>query len=150
VSAALDIFTARAPIEEGVRYYAYDDATGKTVTCKPGNLSIGIGINLEQGLDSTEVAWLFLHRARLVEGRLLTCFWYVGSDPVRQSVALDLGFNMGFEELLQFKNMIAAWTAKNWPLASAQLLASKAARENQTRYEHLASILMSGSEQVTT
>jgi hypothetical protein len=65
-------------------------------------------------------------------------------------VALDLGFNMGFQELMEFKQMIQAWTQKNWSLASAKLLASKAARENQTRYEHLASILVSGSEQVTT
>lgn len=147
MSAALDIFTSRAQIEEGVRYWAYNDATGKKVTCQPdGNLSIGIGINLEQGLDSTEVAWLFLHRARLVENLLNTCYWYVESDPVRQSVALDIAFNTGFEVLMEFKQMIAAWTAKNWALASAQLLASKAARENQTRYEHLASILMSGSD----
>jgi lysozyme len=147
VSAALDIFTARAPIEEGVRYFAYDDSTGKTVTCKPGNLSIGIGINLEQGLDATEVAWLFLWRTHLVEKALLAFPWYVASDPVRQSVALDLGFNLGIDGLMRFTQMIAAWGEQNWSLASAQLLASKAARENQTRYEHLASILMSGIAQ---
>jgi lysozyme len=147
VSEALDIFTKRVPVEEGVRYYAYNDATGKSVTLKPnGNLSIGIGVNLEIGLDPIEVSWLFLHRAELVEEQLLPLTWYSSSDPVRQSVALDMGFNMGVETLMKFTQMIAAWGAQNWQLAGAQLLASKAAREDQERYEKLASILVSGSD----
>jgi hypothetical protein len=85
-----------------------------------------------------------------VEKDLLALPWYVASDPVRQSVAIDAGYNMGIVNLLGFHEMITAWGQKNWPLASAQLLASKAAREDQARYEHLASILVSGSEQVTT
>ena len=40
----------------------YDDATGKRVRAPVGRLTIGVGINLDDGLDEHEVDWLERHR----------------------------------------------------------------------------------------
>ena len=49
--------------DEGFRQFAYDDLTGKEVTAPVGNLSIGIGLNLQQvGIDHDEAVYLLLNR----------------------------------------------------------------------------------------
>lgn len=109
MSAALAMFLARAPAEEGVRKLAYNDATGKTVTCQPGgNLTIGEGINLETGLDSDEIQFLINHRVGAVEQQLLALPWYAPLPPGVQSVIIDVAFNEGLHGLLGFPHMIAA------------------------------------------
>lgn len=146
MSATLDAFLARAPVEEGIRKFAYNDATGKTVTCKPGgNLSIGEGINLETGLDAAEIQFLIAHRAGLVEQELLKYAWYVGIDtPVRQSVILDVGFNLGIGGLLHYPHMIAALAVKDWTAAANELHVSEAAVDAQ-RYAPLRKLLLNGA-----
>lgn len=112
MSAALDLFLARAPREEGRRVRAYNDATGKLVTCQPGgNLSIGEGINLENGLDDVEIDFLTTHRAALVEQALTSYAWWAALYPAAQSVLIDLGYNAGVGGLLHFPRMLAALSA---------------------------------------
>lgn len=128
-----------------MKKFAYNDATGKTVTCKPGgNLSIGEGINLETGLDSTEIQFLIGHRAGLVEQELLKYPWYVGIDnDVRKSVILDVGFNLGIAGLLHFPHMISALAAGDWAGAAGQLHITEAAVDAQ-RYGPLRKLLENG------
>lgn len=119
--SALDIFLTRGAKEEGDEPFAYNDATGKRVTCRPeGNLSIGYGINLETGLDVEERAWLFRHRAQILEEKLLSFPWYVGLNDVRKSVFLDIGYNNGINGLLHFPHLIAAVAVGDWNTAKAQ------------------------------
>ncbi len=142
MSAALDLFAARAIAEEAKRRFAYNDATGARVTCQPGgNLSIGVGINLETGLDEAEIEWLFRHRAGLVEQQLAPLSWYASSPPAQQSVALDMGFNLGMHGLLEFVTMLHDFAIKDWLAARQALLASKAATEDPARYKALADLL---------
>ena len=144
MSAALDLFWARAPGEEGRKPFAYNDATGKRVTCKPeGNLSIGVGINLETGLDAEEMEWLFRHRAGIIEQALLKFAWYTGTDPVRQSVVLDIGYNEGLQGLLHFPHLIAAISIKDWPTASSECRVADPKLDAQ-RYAPLRALLLSG------
>lgn len=145
MSDALSIFCARVLSEEGVRRKAYNDATGKTVTCQPGgNLSIAVGINLEVGLDDEEIAWLLNHRAGLVYAQLVKFPWWHEDEPVRGSVILDVAYNAGVTGLLHFPHMLSAYSSKDWPGASAQLLDSDAARELPQRYHPLAQLLLNG------
>jgi hypothetical protein len=149
MSAALDRFLARAPQEEGVKKFAYNDATGKQVTCQPiGNLSIGEGINLETGLDSAEIQFLLAHRAGLVEQQLLSFPWYAHLPPGVQSVLIDIGFNEGVHGLLGFPHMLAA-LAKDPPdyaTASAECSIVKTnPRVDAQRYAPLRAILLSGA-----
>lgn len=141
----VDIALARLKVEEGKRAFAYDDSTGKRVTCRPaGNLSIGYGINLETGLDDEEQQWLLEHRLSKVELALNECWWWKRLDPVRASVLLDLGYNMGVESLLHFPLMLAAIGRQDWQAAHDELLDSKAARQLPGRYGKLATILLTG------
>lgn len=141
--SALDIFLARGAKEEGDEPFPYNDATGKRVTCQPeGNLSIGYGINLEEGLDVEERAWLFRHRAQKVETKLLTFAWYIGLNDVRRSVFLDIGYNNGVDGLLHFHNMITAAAAGDWTTAAAECHVKNPALAG--RYAILADVLYRG------
>jgi lysozyme len=144
MSAASSITLTRLVLEEGKRVYAYDDATGERVRAPKGKLSIGIGVNLDTGLDEAEILWLLQHRLGLTEEQLLKFPWYQGLDPQRQSVLLDVGFNAGVAGLLHFPHMLAAVAIKDWLTASAQLLDSEAARTDPHRYIPLAEILKTG------
>lgn len=142
---AVQICLTRLRDEEGVRRFAYDDSTGKQVTCKPaGNLSIAIGIDLETGLDDEEINWLLAHRLGIVEVALQQRSFYLGLDEVRRSVLLDLGYNAGVPRLLEFRQMLQAIDIRNWPRAHDELLDSDAARQLPKRYNRLATLLLTG------
>lgn len=142
---AIEMTLSRLLREEGRKPYAYDDATAKRVTCRPaGNLSIGIGINLETGLDDTEMEWLLEHRLGLIEKQLRGFAWYAGADVVRQSVFLDLAFNGGVAGLLHFAHMIAAAEMGNWSLASKECSVLDT-RLDSSRYAPLRQLLLTGA-----
>lgn len=144
MSVTLDLFTKRALGEEGKKQFAYNDATGKRVTCQPGgNLSIGVGLNLETGLEDEEIVWLFRNRAGKMEQQLQAYAWYVALDAVRQSVVLDIAFNNGLHGLLHFPAMIAALTARNWAEAAKQCTVTNPALAG--RYAALADLLLRGT-----
>lgn len=141
---AVDYFFQRSGGEEGDRKKAYNDATGKTVTCQPsGNLSIGRGINLEVGLDDEEDEWFFRHRAGKTYQALLSYDWFRSLDPVRQSAVLDIGYNAGLEGLLHYPHMISALAVEDWQEAAQQCTTTNS--KLQARYLLLAHILLTGS-----
>lgn len=141
--SALDIFLSRGAKEEGDEPFAYNDATGKRVTCQPeGNLSIGYGINLESGLDVDERAWLFRHRSEKVEDKLLAFSWYAGLNDVRKSVFLDIGYNNGINGLLHFPRLIAAVSVGDWGTAKTQCHVADPRLAG--RYAILADLLLRG------
>ncbi|MGI0134353.1 MAG: hypothetical protein ACREBW_05290, partial [Candidatus Micrarchaeaceae archaeon] len=78
-------------------------------------MSIGVGINLEFGLDEVEREFLTEHRLELHNQWLMQFKWYQALDVVRRSVFLDISFNAGDGGLLHFPKLIAAATARNWP-----------------------------------
>ena len=141
--SALDIFLARGAKEEGDESYAYNDATGKRVTCRPdGNLTIGLGINLEDGLDVEDRAWLFRHRAQKLEDKLLGFPWYTGLDNVRRSVFLDIAYNNGINGLLHFPKLIGYAAHGEWLNAKAECHVSDPRLAG--RYAILADLLLRG------
>lgn len=130
--------------EEGRRQFAYDDSTGKRVTCQPtGNLSIAVGVNLETGLDDEEIDWLSQHRLAKVAAQLAGYSWYAALDEARQSVCLDIAFNAGLHGLLHYVKMIAALTQQNWTSAANECGTSNPKLKD--RYDKLAQILRTGS-----
>lgn len=136
-------FLQRSLPEEGIRKFAYNDATGAQVTCRPsGNLSIGVGINLEVGLDDAEIAWLLEHRAGLVEQQLGQFTWYGSLCDPAKSVLIDMGFNLGVHGLLGFPHMIAALAKEppDYADASSQCAVAEPRLDLQ-RYAPLRAIL---------
>lgn len=129
--------------EEGRKAFAYDDSTGKRVTCQPaGNLSIAVGVNLETGLDAEEIDWLSKHRLQKTETALQVYSWYRALDTARQSVLLDIAFNTGPTGLLHFPRMLTAIEQQQWDVAAMECHTGDPRLD--TRYAGLAKILLTG------
>lgn len=140
---AIDLTYARLKLEEGQIPFAYNDATGKRVTCQPGgNLSIACGVNLETGLDNDEMDWLSRHRLEKVANQLTAYVWYRGLDAPRQSALLDIAFNQGVNGLLHYPHMLAALQSQDWKTAAMECHVADARLDK--RYADLAKILLSG------
>jgi lysozyme len=142
--SAVELAYTRLNLEEGRRQYAYNDATGKRVTCQPGgNLSIAVGVNLEIGLDNEEIDWLSKHRLEKVANQLNAYDWFRGLDPARQSALLDIAFNQGIAGLLHYPRMITALSHQDWATAATECHVSDPRLD--ARYAQLAKILLTGS-----
>lgn len=147
------ILTARLKPEEGKRPKAYNDKTGRTVTCKTadpatsGNLSIAYGTNLENGLDEFEMSFLRQHRVELAQYELAREAWYADlsvSDPTKASVYLDVAYNAGVAGLLHgFPSCVKYASLKDWTKSAAELRVADAALD-LSRYAPLRKILLSG------
>lgn len=141
----VELTAARLNSEEGRRAFPYNDLTAKRVTCRPtGNLSIGVGINLEVGLDDVEINFLLNHRLTKTDASLRNYAWYPPLDEPRASVFLDVGFNDGVEGILHYVDTIHFAGLADWQQCAAALLDSDAARELPARYKALSQILLTG------
>lgn len=142
--------------EEGRRIKAYNDKTGRGVTCKTldptttGNLSIGYGTNLEGGLDADEMLFLLQHRIELAHDALSTnaADWYpelCKLDPLRASVYLDVAYNAGVSGLLHgFPSCVKYAALKDWTNSAAELKVADTSLDS-SRYAPLRKILLSGT-----
>lgn len=135
----------RLIIDEAYKEFPYDDATGERVRAPHGKVTIGIGINLDDGLSLDESVYLCKWRLRGLQVQLLTKLpFYNLLDTVRKMVLLNMAYNMGIPRLFGFKNMLAALSVYNWDGATKELLDSKAARQLPNRYKKLASMMQTG------
>lgn len=140
----IDILMKRLPTEEGVRKFAYDDSTGKQVTCKPkGNLTIGIGLNLEIGFDDEDIAWHLRKSITRVSNSISQYDWYKLCDPVRKSVLLDMAFNQGVLGLLHYSHMLSAILKLDWETAASECAVADPGLDS-SRYAPLRKLLLSG------
>jgi lysozyme len=146
-----DRLARQVELHEGFRAFVYDDATGKRIV--PGSVvvghpTVGIGLALDVGGIHLEEARLLLDRRLEERERDLRAAlpWFDAIDEVRQAVLVELAFNLGLRGLLEFRKMLAAAQAGNWPLASGQLLASDWAEQVQkARVETLTRQLLTGA-----
>jgi lysozyme len=136
LSDPVSLALARLVTEEGFRAIPYTDTTG--------NLTIGYGCNLSAGWSQALAANVLSYQLAQVLNAVQGLPWWHPEEPVRGSVILDLGFNLGVTGLLHFPNMLAAYAIKDWTAASAQLLDSDAARALPDRYETLSQLLLNG------
>ena len=129
---------ARLSIEEGRKHSIYTDTTG--------NVSVGIGRNLTGvGVSDDEIDLMFTNDiARTVAFLNANLPWWGTLDDVRQSVIVDMAFNMG-AKLLQFHQMLAAVQASDWQTAYSQMLNSVWANQVGQRAQNLARIMLTGS-----
>lgn len=140
----IDIVIKRLPAEEGIRKFAYDDSTGKQVTCKPlGNLTIGCGLNLEVGFDDEDIEWHLRKSVSKVAAALSGYDWYKKCDPVRKSVLLDVAFNQGVNGLLHYAHMLSAILKSDWESAAAECGVSDP-KLDSSRYAPLRKLMLVG------
>ncbi len=91
---------------EGYKGVGYDDATGEQVHAPVGNLTVGIGFNLEAGgLSLSECKTILAMRLSSIINELTNSLSFFGSlDEIRQAALIDLAYNMGVNGLLKFRN----------------------------------------------
>ena len=112
--------------EEGFRAHPYPDTRG--------NLTIGYGTNISEGITLEEAGFLLTERL-LQTGKDLALEWPPYSDQpinVRRGL-LDMAYQLGVEGVLEFKDMLAAFERGDYPAAKAAALDSSWARETPDR-----------------
>ena len=135
----LNRIKAQLVIHEGLRLKPY--------RCTAGKLTIGIGRNLDDRGISQKEAYAMLERDILdFEQQLLDEIpdVYTGLDEVRQSVLLNMCFNLGLKGLLEFKNTLAFVAAEDWERAANGMLASKWAKQVGLRAIELSELMRKG------
>ena len=133
--------------EEGLRLQVYDDATGKEFKkgdTLMGNLSIGYGINLSNGIDIKEAENMMAYRIMIAKQDAYAVFGYNAfyTFPKRCQVAiLDMLYQMGRGRFLTFEKMIKAAERGDWPTAKREALDSAWARgPHKKRAEKIAEL----------
>ena len=124
---------------EGIRLKPY--------RCSAGKLTIGIGRNLDDRGITQKEAYAMLGRD------ILDCErWLIDEIPeiynnlneVRQSVLLNMCFNLGIKGLLGFNNTLSFIAAGDWERAANGMLASKWAKQVGRRAIELAEMMRKG------
>jgi len=119
----------------------------KPYRCTAGKMTIGIGRNLDDRGISQKEAYAMLERdIQDCEQWLIDEIpeVYNKLDEVRQSVLLNMCFNLGIKGLLGFKNTLAFIGAGDWERAANNMLASKWAKQVGMRAIELSELMRKG------
>ena len=119
----------------------------KPYRCTAGKLTIGIGRNLDDRGISQKEAYAMLERdIQDCEQWLIDEIpeVYNKLDEVRQSVLLNMCFNLGIKGLLEFKNTLSFIGAGDWERAANNMLASKWAKQVGVRAIELSEMMRKG------
>ena len=136
--------------DEGEREFPYDDATGERVKAPVGNLTVGIGIDLDAGVSRPERLWLEDHRLRrewagLMAGAVKhepSVYLALLPRPAQLALAL-MAFQLGAERALRFRKMMAALSRGAFHAAAREALDSSWARQTAPRAARVAALLRS-------
>lgn len=123
---------------EGLRLKPYTDTVGK--------LTIGVGRNLtDVGISAAESDTLLTNDLNKVITDLTAKLpWFYTLNPARQTVLINMGFNMGVPGLLKFVNTLALIQAGKYDEAATAMLQSKWATQVHGRATELANIMRTG------
>lgn len=128
--------------------------------CTAGKLTIGIGHNIEarewtpeekkaigdwkKGITENAAMMILRNDINICLEKLKTLgFWYY-LDEERQYALLDMCFQLGFNGLMKFKNMLEAIRCKNMVEAEKQCLDSNYARQTPNRAKRIAKLIRYG------
>ena len=123
---------------EGFRSRAY--------RCTAGKLTIGYGRNIQDnGITRDEAEQLLMNdvgdvRRTLIQNLL---FWEQ-LDRVRQTVLVDMCFNLGWPKFSQFRKMINALALRDYSLAATEMLQSRWAKQVPNRAGRLIKMMSTG------
>lgn len=117
---------------EGYNSHPYLDSVGK--------VTIGFGRNLDaNGVSLDEAEHMLKNDLDHTLGQLWSRLPWFASQPESIKDALtNMAFNLGFEGLLEFKDMIEAIIAKNYTKAAQEALDSKWAKQVGQRAKDIA------------
>lgn len=116
-------------LDEGLQYRPYDDATGKRIKAPKGNVTIGIGHNLDASPLPSECVKLLLkidaEVAELAARDILGKLHWASLSTNRKLALINMAFSLGESRLSKFVNMIEAIRKHAWLLAGEHLKRSK-------------------------
>lgn len=136
--------------DEGVKLKPYLDCCGKDwrdCACqKKGNMTIGVGTNLDWGISEEEA---FMLRDNRINSAMSECAkypWFQSLDDVRKEVIAEMMFNLGASKFAQFQRLVAALERKDYVSAASEMKSSHWAAEVGKRAVRLANMMESGNE----
>lgn len=136
--------------DESKRLQVYDDATGRPIT--PGTVchghpTIGVGRALDvHGLSDAEVAFLLGNDIDECAAQVQKALpWWSNLDPIRQRVLVEMAFNMGIGNLLEFKHTLEFVRLGNYPAAADGMLNSLWAKQVGARATRLSVMMRTGA-----
>lgn len=137
-------------LHEGVRLKPYDDATGNELRSGHelvGKLTIGVGRNLtDVGVTREEAGFLLGNDIALVKALLLVhAPWYTALSDVRRAVLIDMCFNMGWQRLSTFVDMLDAVKRGFYETAAEAMLDSTWAQQVGARATRLSLMMRTGT-----
>jgi len=113
VSDAGLLAAGRCKVAEGFRSAKYTDSRGF--------LTIGYGFNVDAGISEYAASCLLDAQVHEAEADVSNFDWYASLDAVRQSVLVELAFNMGIRKLQGFPKMLDACSRLDWATAGNEL-----------------------------
>jgi lysozyme len=127
--------------DEGVRNFPYTDTVGK--------LTIGVGHNLtDKGISDNAVNFLLQEDIAEVTNQLQSRLPYFEQlDSIRQSVLINMAFNLGFGGLEKFSAMLQYVAQGDWNDAAIEMLDSLWAKQVGARATRLATQMRTGEWQ---
>lgn len=132
--------------EEDYRQFAYDDATGETIRAPKGNLTIGIGWNIQvNGCPRSIAEYACMYFVNAVDTELSKKLdFYNALDEVRKVALCDMGFNMGINGLLKFDKTLDCIRRGDYRSAAISMLCSTWAKMVGKRAVKLSAMMESG------
>ena len=99
----------------------------KVYKCPKGVNTIGYGRNLEdRGITQEEANYLLRNDIKLIKEELeKELYFFNDIDEVRKEVLVEMAYNMGVPNLLNFENTLAYLYAGEYEEASIEMLDSK-------------------------
>lgn len=126
--------------DEGSRNYPYDDATGYPVKAPLGNLTVGIGHNLDsKPLSDTVIYCILSEDIDIATNTAIDIIGHETWDKLsenRKLALINLAFNMRPQSLRSFKHMLEAIRSDDWETAGKELRDSLWSRQVDPR-QHL-------------
>jgi len=115
----------------------------KPYRCTAGKLTVGIGRNLEDtGLTENESRYLAENDLGRIRQELDQAIpWWRALDEKRQTVVLNMAFNLGTAGLLKFTKFLHALSHGEYERAAGEMLDSLWAKQVHRRAVELASLM---------
>ncbi len=134
----LDILVDMLKYDEGVELKPYTDTSGHT--------TIGIGRNLDSvGISRCEADMMLMNDINVAHIEIIKIVKNFDQlDNVRQSVLLNMVFNLGSTRFRKFRNMIAAVHDFNFDMAADEMLDSLWAKQVKSRSLRLSECMRLG------
>lgn len=111
-------------------------------TCSGGQLTLGYGHNVEDNPIPEAFADQLLGYD--IAGALAECErfdWFFDLDDVRKRVIINMVFNLGFNGVSKFKNMIEAIKAEEFVVAAGEMSDSRWYRQVGERADRLCKLM---------